>query len=132
MTAVVLMIDCAHCQHGFAICKSCYRGHKYCSESCRALGYRQNKVKARKKYDSSSEAKADHRDRQKAFRLRKKEHDPEPRVINSVTDQSSNLTSSSVDGPSFKDLLDVSRRCKVCGCRISLTKSRGQGGKEFF
>lgn len=132
MTAVVLVFDCVYCQQDFAICKSCYRGHKYCSESCRSLGYRENKVKARKKYDSSAEAKADHRDRQKAFRKRKKENHPETLVVNCVTDQSSNLTASSVERQPFKDLFGVSRRCQICGCTISLTMSRRQGGEEFF
>jgi hypothetical protein len=62
------VLSCKCCQKSFVICKSCYRGHCYCSESCREAGYALAKKKARKTYDQSPEAKLDHRDRSQRYR----------------------------------------------------------------
>lgn len=49
--------------------KFCYRGHKYCSVACRKSGYESRRKIARKRYSSSLEALADHRDRNKIYRI---------------------------------------------------------------
>jgi len=53
----------------FFICHSCYRNHRYCSKSCQLLGYEERRAQARKKYNQSTEAILDHRDRQRRYRL---------------------------------------------------------------
>ena len=62
------VLSCKCCQKSFVICKSCYRGHCYCSQQCRELGYALAKRKARHVYEQSHEAKLDHRDRSKRYR----------------------------------------------------------------
>ena len=64
------VLSCSHCGETFVICKSCYRGHKYCSKSCREAGYESSRIKARRKYNQSIEAKLDHRDRNRKYRLK--------------------------------------------------------------
>ena len=78
---VGLVLSCQCCHKYFAICKSCFRGQKYCSVECKHEGYSANQKKARNKFESSFEAKLDHADRQARYRERKK-----------VTDKSLNLS----------------------------------------
>lgn len=59
---------CAHCQRLFAICRACDRGHRYCSDFCRLHGKRAVRRRIARAYRSSPEARADHRDRQRARR----------------------------------------------------------------
>ena len=49
------------------ICRKCYKGHRYCSAICKKLGYEKNLKAAKKRFELSIEAKADHRDRQKKY-----------------------------------------------------------------
>lgn len=60
---------CATCSAAFFICSSCYRCHKYCSRSCRKIGYSAKQKVTRKKYASTPEARADHCDRNKIYRV---------------------------------------------------------------
>lgn len=73
---------CAFCGSTFLICKSCFRGQRYCSDECRVSGYKIVQKRARQKHEKSVEARLDHRDRQKRYREKQK----------NVTDQSSNRT----------------------------------------
>ena len=34
-----VQVFCGCCGRIFAVCRHCYRGHKYCSDSCRNAGY---------------------------------------------------------------------------------------------
>jgi hypothetical protein len=115
--------NCVSCRQDFVICKSCYRGHRYCSADCRALGYRQHKANSRKKYDSSAEAKADHRDRQREFRKRKKTQRQVTKSRSSVTDQTSILKKSNIDlhSASFS-YAGGFRCCCICGGKVILVK----------
>jgi len=45
---LLIELECKHCQLRFNICRKCYRGHVYCSNSCR----RQAQLKARRKVQS--------------------------------------------------------------------------------
>ena len=50
------------------MCKSCYRGHKYCSDPCREAGYARVRREARVRFEKSQEAKLDHCDRSRRYR----------------------------------------------------------------
>ena len=45
---LLIELECKHCQLRFNICRKCYRGHFYCSSSCR----REAQVKAHRKAQS--------------------------------------------------------------------------------
>ena len=103
---VGLVLSCLCCQKYFVICKSCYRGQKYCSTECKNIGYAFNKKKARDKFESSFEAKLDHADRQARYRQRKK-----------VTDKSLNLNLKNINMHSpeiFTEKLNQSDLVKCC------------------
>ena len=69
---VLVEIRCGWCQQLFALCEAHWRGHLYCSTSCRAKGARRRKREARARHERSEEARLDHRDRQRAYRERQR------------------------------------------------------------
>ena len=56
----------------FWICRHCYRGHKYCSGRCRRKARRQQTRAANRKHQKSPEGRDDHRDRNRAYRARRR------------------------------------------------------------
>ena len=98
---------CRHCSRLFAIWAACDRGHVYCTPRCRAAGRRRSVQAARARHQHSPEGRLDHRDRQRAYRDRRR-----------VTDQSSTAPRRSTR----LAVLDVAAvrppaptRCVVCG-----------------
>lgn len=61
------------CGAPFVICRACYRGQAYCSERCRQKGRRQQRRDANRRHQQSREGRLDHRDRQRAYRQRRRE-----------------------------------------------------------
>jgi len=70
----LLVIQCRACGFVFYIHRSCYRGHAYCSLSCRREGRRRTARRARRNHRHSTEGRADHRDAERERRLRLKVH----------------------------------------------------------
>ena len=68
---LLIELECKHCKLRFNICRKCYRGHVYCSSSCR----RQAQLKARRKvqsrYRTSDKGRATHRCYEKMQRMSK-------------------------------------------------------------
>ena len=64
----------------FFICHSCYRGQAYCNDACRRKMRREQLRRANRRYQETTEARQDHRDRQRDYRQRR---------FGRVTDQSS-------------------------------------------
>lgn len=75
---------CGHCAKLFPICRRCYRGHAYCSEPCREAARAAQVRAARAAHRQSAAGRADHRDHNRALRLRKRAGDTTP-----VSDQGS-------------------------------------------
>ena len=61
---------CRACNAVFVICRSCDRGHRYCSPECRVLALREQRRRANRRYQHSPEGRLDHRDRQREYRKR--------------------------------------------------------------
>jgi hypothetical protein len=79
---VLYQLFCGLCGSMFHICRHCYRGQKYCCESCRTIARRRQMDAARLRYRRTPEAKLDQRDRQKQWRMRQSQK-------NTVMDQGS-------------------------------------------
>ncbi len=107
------VLSCRACACTFVICKSCYRGHRYCSDDCRSRGYKQIRQKARQKFESSSEARLDHRDRSQKYRDKLKDS------INGVTDQTSKPAAETINTHPHErlvsELRDLEGVCCSCG-----------------
>lgn len=92
----LLEITCQWCGQSFFICQSCWRGHAYCSNSCRDLGYQRCKKKRQDKYRKSDKGKETRSRAERKRNLRqssKKSGDagsnPTPHVLTSLLKQSS-------------------------------------------
>ena len=62
----------AGCRTVFSICGACYRGQAYCGARCRAPAQRQHRRDANARHQRSPEGRLDHRDRQRAYRARRR------------------------------------------------------------
>ena len=60
------------CGAVFWICRHCDRGHRYCGERCRRKARRQQLRTANRRHQQSREGRLDHRDRQRAYRERRR------------------------------------------------------------
>jgi hypothetical protein len=63
---------CGACGGLFALCRPCYRGQSYCDEACRGPARAAQKKQARADHQASPLGRADHRDRNRELRLRKR------------------------------------------------------------
>ncbi len=58
------------CNSIFWICRSCDRGHQYCSHDCRTQARREQRRAANRRHRKTPEGRLDQRDRQRAYRQR--------------------------------------------------------------
>jgi len=66
---------CRRCGLEFWICRSCDRGHRYCSRACSSQARAESLSRARKKHRNSDEGRADHRDHEQQRRERIKDRE---------------------------------------------------------
>ena len=108
------VLGCKTCQKVFVVCRPCYRGQKYCSNTCRSSGYALSRKAARQKFEKTIEAKLDHRDRSQRYRQTMKQK--------SVTDKSSPKIESNVFTPQSSHLklnqLPQMAYCLHCGKEV--------------
>lgn len=98
---------CFCCGNIFFVCKSCWRGQRYCSIECRQKSRKEKLRIYQKKYNRSTKGRESNRLRQQRYRKK--------RI--SVTHHSSNLTKSSLFFPSMK--VKVKKElCTCCHSRI--------------
>jgi hypothetical protein len=64
---------CAWCAGIFYLCRRHDSRQIYCDEQCRSLGYRLARRRANASHQASEEGRADHRDRQREYRRRRRE-----------------------------------------------------------
>ena len=104
-------VVCPICSTQFVICRSCFRGHRYCCHDCRDHGYREARRRARRKYSQSTEARLDHCDRNRRYRFNKKWT-----IKNCVMDKSSKIILEQLK-PSQPKLVNQPTFCFLCGCK---------------
>ena len=102
----------AGCGVLFYICRSCYRGQRYCGGPCRQMARCAQRRMANRRHQQSDDGRLDHRDRQRAYRQRRRAR---------VTDQGS---APAFDSGSIAPQPDPTGRnarrrvcCIVCGRR---------------
>ena len=71
------MFLCALCRKQTRICRSCDRGHRYCSTECSQKARQASVTAARIQYRQTDKGKKKHAERQRAYRARKKQRPPE-------------------------------------------------------
>ena len=61
-------LRCPICHKIFFVCTSCFRGQRYCKESCRKEGRHRTFRRSSKSYQRSPPGRQSHRKRQKTYR----------------------------------------------------------------
>lgn len=106
---LLIQIVCKHCKTLFYMCRSCFRGHVYCSSECRNRAYANAHRKYQSKYRTSEKGKDAHRryeqNRRRIGRCKNNEK--------TMADESIQATSSRVI--SYPILPDSKPRCSFCG-----------------
>ncbi len=67
---VLMMLGCRRCGAPFFVCRRDYRGQAYCGDTCRAAARVISARAARRRHERSDAGRLDHRDRQRAYRMR--------------------------------------------------------------
>ena len=108
MCSEVLLIEleCKHCQRRFNICRKCYRGHLYCSSSCRRKAQVRAHRKAQSRYRTSDKGRRAHSRNEKKRQMGK---------INKKT-----MADTSTNTPPSRVILypivqNTKARCSFCG-----------------
>jgi len=64
---------CLRCGATFGVCRSCFRGQRYCSDSCRTQARAEQRRESNRRHQRSPEGRDNHRDRQRDYRKRLKD-----------------------------------------------------------
>ena len=64
------LLTCARCWGPFAICWSCFRGHRYCGVRCSIAARMESRRASSRLHQSSKQGRRDHADHQAAYRQR--------------------------------------------------------------
>ena len=81
---------CPECSKFFAICKPCYRRHRYCSKGCSQSGRRNTFKRSSELYRLTPKGRNSHRERQKRYRKNRQ-------LKNTETQHSSEILQKSLD-----------------------------------
>lgn len=108
------ILNCPVCRRNFNICHACYRGQKYCSQTCRVQAVRVQRGKANSRYQATDLGKRKHRLRQNTYRQRKQRN---------VTHGSSTSVDDRVEPPvedvvSEPDRTPKAQYCMACRLKI--------------
>lgn len=77
-------VTCAWCGRTWLICRSCWRGQRYCCDACQAAAREVQVDQARRAYAATAKGRANQQKRQRRYRLKLAEV---KRSQESVTDQ---------------------------------------------
>lgn len=130
----------ASCSRLFAVCGSCDRGRRYCSEECAALARRAQTRRAGRCYQASERGRQAHAARQARYRAKRSRVTHQPlaapsdlREISRGAEQSANAAGSNAArsplGATARGEVNASERaarppeCAFCRCRSSFLRT---------
>ena len=124
----ILAIQCRYCCLVFYLCRSCYRGQCYCSDSCRSIAQREAHRKAQQRYRQTEKGRIAHSRAEQRRRLKKnsscqKNMDDEG---STPTDPCGNLLVKQVNNPVCCCC------CGVIGLVVETFPRRGYGRRPFL
>lgn len=114
-------IICPTCGVHFFCCRSCWRGHKYCGESCRASARKIKQREYEKKYSETLAGQESRRKRQKNFRSQNKNS---PHITDQTMDAGLIHVNHKKTQTTYKSF-----HCAYCQCSILniVNESEGYG-----
>ena len=102
---LLIELECNHCKLHFCICRKCYRGHVYCSSSCRREAQVKAHRKAQSQYRTSNKGREAHSRNEKKRRMGK--------INKTMADESTNTLPSRVI--LYPIVQNTKPRCSFCG-----------------
>jgi hypothetical protein len=66
---LLIELECRYCKISFLMCRECYRGHVYCSTTCRDEAQAISHRISQKKYRRTEKGKKSHRENEKKRRM---------------------------------------------------------------
>ena len=74
-------LECRECGIHFLVCRTCWRGQRYCSEFCIKNSRLKSHRKDQRRYAKTESGKLSHKKRQRKYRLKKNETDQTTKKI---------------------------------------------------
>ena len=102
---LLIELECKHCKLRFNICRKCYRGHFYCSSSCRREAQVKAHRKAQSRYRTSNKGREAHSRNEKKRRMGK--------IKKTMADTSTNTPPLRVI--LYPTVQNTKPRCSFCG-----------------
>ncbi len=117
LSSLLIEIKCKCCKIYFYICRTCYRGHVYCSSKCRGKAYVIAHRKSQSKYRTSDAGREKNRiNAQNRRRIDKKQ-----KYKKTVADEST--SSSSFRAILYPKASIIEPRCSYCGIFGNIVKA---------
>ena len=139
----LIEICCSECRVNFCVCRSCYRGQRYCCRICHIKGYRRGHREAQKRYRRKEKGKMRHRlaEKKRRWRLWEKTREKIPMALITLTENeyqkisskktmdlvTATVTSASVSEKQWRSPM---AHCHFCGSQGVIVKKfprRGYG-----
>ena len=102
---LLIELECNHCKLRFNICRKCYRGHVYCSNSCRREAQVKAHLKSQSRYRISKKGREAHSRNEKKRRMGK--------IKKTMADTSTNTPPLRVI--LYPTVQNTKPRCSFCG-----------------
>jgi hypothetical protein len=102
---------CARCRDQVVICRRCDRGQIYCTKACAQEARRINQREAGRRYQSSEGGRANHAERSRRYRVRKKNVTHQ----GSVSGPDLPPVGSTVGSPAAAAVQGTTTQCHWCG-----------------
>ena len=68
---LIITIECRYCHQQFGLCRSCYRGQRYCCDQCRKRARRKANRLAQQRYRQTDKGRKAHREAENRRRQKK-------------------------------------------------------------
>jgi hypothetical protein len=111
----LISVFCSWCNAAFCVCRSCWRGQKYCSDVCRKAAYLKSHREAQKRYRQSEKGKKAHRLQENKRRHKKNETDQKNMNDKTTTLKSNMRIRDFSDGKPAMIFSKFQNRCRFCG-----------------
>lgn len=120
------IFNCHRCDLEVSICNDCDYGNIYCSDDCSSLARLESQRAANRRYQATYQGKLKHAEREKKYRERQKQNNPEEQKVTEHPLTAKPLMSSypanvSIEAELVKNSAKMGiHHCHFCQCEVSL------------
>ncbi len=121
MTMYIIIVACRHCSIEFNVCRGCWFGKAYCSDTCRIKNQTERHRESQRQYRQTDKGKKCHADSERSRRQR--QHQQKHAQKNTVDDDS---TTSPVDSSNLGEIGNEAANISFC------TKQEGEFSAQRY